>query len=31
MFMLRFEDGALVAVWEVLDSAELERQLGSAG
>ena len=31
MFMLRFEDGTLVEVWEVLDSAELERQLGSAG
>ncbi len=27
MFMLRFADGALVEVWEVLDSAELERQL----
>lgn len=31
MFMLRFEDGELVDVWEVLDSAELERQLGPAG
>ena len=31
MFMLRFEDGTLVTVWEVLDSASLERQLGSAG
>lgn len=31
MFLLRFDDGALVAVWEVLDSAVLERQLGSVG
>ncbi|MFO7547211.1 MAG: ester cyclase [Trueperaceae bacterium] len=31
MFLLRFAGGALVEVWEVLDSAELERQLGGGG
>lgn len=29
MFLLRFQDGLLVEVFEVLDSAELRRQLES--